>query len=331
MRSQLVRILLVFCLLFAMPLYAHRFAPSILKVSQVGINDFNIVWKTPAQSMSSTPLRPIWPKTCGITSESPSQLEGTGVVSQWQINCKFDVDGIVGERLSVDGLGTNQASAILIISLLDNREYQAVLDSDSPWFVVPREPDMTEIMISYPLLGAQHILEGIDHLLFVFGLLLLVGGGSRLFWTITAFTFGHSITLALVTLNIIAFPSDLAEFIIAASILLLALELARKEDPGFLWKNPWWLAGGFGLLHGMGFAGALAETGLPQNQVPLALLFFNLGIEIGQLVFIVAVYFLWFIFRSILSDRILVRTVPVYILGGFSAMWCIQRGVDLIY
>ena len=331
MRSVSVRLLLVFFILFATPVSAHRFAPSILKVSQVGLNEFNIVWKTPAQGVSGTPLRPLWPSSCNINSQSPPQLEGTGVVSQWQVACKFGKDGIVGQKLSVDGLAANQASAILIISLLDDRAYQTVLDSDSSSFIVPREPDVGEIIISYPLLGAQHILEGIDHLLFVFGLLLLVGGGSRLFWTITAFTLGHSVTLALVTLEIVVFPSDLAELVIALSIFLLALELSQKENPGFLWKNPWWLAGGFGLLHGMGFAGALAETGLPQNQVPLALLFFNLGIEIGQLLFIATVYLVWFFSRSIVPDNFLVRKIPVYILGGLSAMWCIQRGMEVVY
>ena len=331
MRSLSTRLLAVFCILFATSVSAHRFAPSILKFSQVGLNEFNIVWKTPAQGVSSIPLRPLWPNSCEINSESPPQLEGTGVVSQWQVACKFGKDGIVGQKISVDGLGSNQASAILIISLLDDRAYQTVLDSDSSSFIVPREPNVGEIILSYPLLGAQHILEGIDHLLFVFGLLLLVGGGSRLFWTVTAFTLGHSVTLALVTLEIVAFPSDLAELGIALSIFVLALELARKENPGFLWKNPWWLAGGFGLLHGMGFACALAETGLPQNQVPLALLFFNLGIEVGQLLFIAAVYLVWFFSKSIVPDNLLVRKIPVYILGGLSAMWCIQRGMGLIY
>jgi hypothetical protein len=231
----------------------------------------------------------------------------------------------------VEGLGVNQASAILILSLLDNREYQAVLNANSPSFLVPREPDAGDIMVNYPLLGGQHIWEGVDHLLFVFGLLLLVGGGKPLVWTITAFTLGHSVTLALVTLKILTFSSTLAEFLIAVSIFVLALELAGKENSGLLWKNPWWLAGGFGLLHGMGFAGALAEIGLPQNEVPLALLFFNLGIEIGQLLFIFAVYVLWLLFKSVVPKNPLLMKVPVYTLGGLSAMWCIQRGTELIY
>ena len=117
------------------------------------------------------------------------------------------------------------------------------------------------------------------------GLLLLVGWNRRLIYTVTAFTLGHSVTLAMVTLGLFDYPVSLVEFMIALSIYVLAVELARGSA-GALWRQPWWLAGGFGLLHGMGFAGALAETGLPQSNVPLALLFFNVGIELGQLAFI---------------------------------------------
>ena len=134
-----------------------------------------------------------------------------------------------------------------------------------------------EVAGDYSLLGMEHIWGGMDHLLFVFGLLLLVGGGARLLWTITAFTIGHSITLSLVTLGFFDYPVALVEFAIALSIFVLAVELTRISRHDMLWRNPWWLAGGFGLLHGMGFAGALAETGLPQDNVPLALLFFNVG------------------------------------------------------
>ena len=158
-----------------------------------------------------------------------------------------------------------------------------------------------------------------------------VSCGKRLLWTITAFTVGHSITLSLVTLGFFDYPVALVEFTIALSIFVLAVELTRKSRNDILWRNPWWLAAGFGLLHGMGFAGALAETGLPQGNVPLALLFFNVGIEIGQIAFIVAVLALWYLLRKPLGpwqDRLL--PVPVYILGALSAMWCIERALEVI-
>jgi hypothetical protein len=218
-----------------------------------------------------------------------------------------------------------------MVRLLDGRNYQQVLDAEKTDFVIPIEPGASKVMGDYTVLGMEHIWGGVDHLLFVFGLLLLVGGGTRLLWTITAFTVGHSITLSLVTLGFFDYPVALVEFAIALSIFVLAVELTRTGTHDILWRNPWWLAGGFGLLHGMGFAGALAETGLPQDNVPLALLFFNVGIEIGQLAFIFLVLAIWYLIRKPLApwrERLL--PVPIYVLGAFSAMWCIQRGLEAL-
>ncbi|MAT93081.1 MAG: hypothetical protein CME59_10815 [Halioglobus sp.] len=311
---------------------AHRFAPSLLQVTEIAQQHYNMVWKTPAQATSKVPLRPTWPETCAVESPTQPQLEGTGMVSTWQLRCSgLGEDGLVGETVGVSGLGANQASAMVMINLLDGRSYQQVLNAEQPEFVVPAESSAGEVMSDYTVLGVEHIWGGIDHLLFVFGLLLLVGGGARLLWTITAFTVGHSITLSLVTLGFFDYPVALVEFTIALSIFVLAVELTRRERNDLLWRNPWWLAGGFGLLHGMGFAGALADTGLPQDNVPLALLFFNVGIELGQISFIVAVLALWFLLRKPLQpwqERL--WPVPVYILGALSAMWCIERGLEAL-
>ena len=324
-------LLLLLVVLFAHNASAHRFAPSLLKVTETGVGQYNMVWKTPAQGTSNVPLRPTWPDDCAVSNASPAQLEGTGKVSSWQLSCQFGEAGLVGQTLGVAGLGANQASAMVMVSLLDGRSYQAVLNAEQADFVVPEEPGAGEVMSDYSLLGMEHIWGGIDHLLFVFGLLLLVGGGKRLLWTITAFTVGHSITLSLVTLGFFDYPVALVEFTIALSIFVLAVELTRKQRNDVLWRNPWWLAGGFGLLHGMGFAGALAETGLPQDNVPLALLFFNVGIEIGQIAFIAVVMVLWLLVRRPLApwqDRL--WPVPVYVLGALSAMWCIERGLEVL-
>ena len=332
MKSLRLLLTLAMTLLVTQFAQAHRFAPSLLKVSEIGPNQYHMVWKTPAQGTSNVPLRPEWPPSCEVRNASPPQLEGTGKVSSWQLYCTdLGEDGLVGETLGISGLGANQASAMVMVALLDGRQYQEVLNAEQPEFVIPAQSSAGEVMSDYSLLGMDHIWSGIDHLLFVFGLLLLVGGGTRLLWTITAFTVGHSITLSLVTLGFFDYPVALVEFAIALSIFVLAVELTRTSRHDILWRNPWWLAGGFGLLHGMGFAGALAETGLPQDNVPLALLFFNVGIEIGQIAFIAAVLALWYVLRRPLAtwqDRLL--PVPVYILGALSAMWCIQRGLEVL-
>jgi len=325
-------VVVVFSLSVAQVAHAHRFAPSLLKVNQIADQQYNMVWKTPAQGTSNVPLRPVWPDSCEVKNASPPQMEGTGKVSSWQLHCRgLGEDGLVGETLGVAGLGANQASAMVMISLLDGRQYQQVLNAEQAEFVVPQESSAGDVMSDYSLLGMEHIWGGIDHLLFVFGLLLLVGGGTRLLWTITAFTVGHSITLSLVTLGYFDYPVALVEFTIALSIFVLAVELTRVQKHDMLWRNPWWLAAGFGLLHGMGFAGALAETGLPQDNLPLALLFFNVGIEIGQIAFILVVLALWALLRRPLApwqDRLL--PIPVYILGALSAMWCIERGLEVL-
>ena len=324
--------LLALGLLLVQAAEAHRFAPSLLKVTEIADQQYAVVWKTPAQGTSSTPLRPLWPDSCEITNSSPPQMEGTGRVDSWQMRCdQLGEDGLVGETLGVDGLGPNQASALVMVSLLDGRNYQQVLDAGQTQFVIPAESSAGEVAGDYSLLGMEHIWGGMDHLLFVFGLLLLVGGGTRLLWTITAFTVGHSITLSLVTLGFFDYPVALVEFAIALSIFVLAVELTRIRKHDMLWRNPWWLAGGFGLLHGMGFAGALAETGLPQDNLPLALLFFNVGIEVGQIAFILAVLAIWYLVRKPMApwrDRLM--PVPVYVLGSLSAMWCIERGLEVL-
>jgi hypothetical protein len=332
MKSLRLLLTLAMTLLMTQFAQAHRFAPSLLKVSEIGPDQYHMVWKTPAQGTSNVPLRPEWPSSCEVRNASPPQLEGTGKVSSWQLHCTdLGEDGLVGDTLGISGLGANQASAMVMVALLDGRQYQEVLNAEQPEFVIPAQSSAGEVMSDYSLLGMDHIWSGIDHLLFVFGLLLLVGGGTRLLWTITAFTLGHSITLSLVTLGFFDYPVALVEFTIALSIFVLAVELTRTSRHDILWRNPWWLAGGFGLLHGMGFAGALAETGLPQDNVPLALLFFNVGIEIGQIAFIAVVLALWFVLRRPLAtwqDRLL--PVPIYILGALSAMWCIERGLEAL-
>jgi hypothetical protein len=291
-----------------------------------------MVWKTPAQGVSNTALEPTWPESCEITNASPPQMEGTGVVTSWQLQCSaLGEAGMVGQTLGVAGLGANQASAMVMVSLLDGRQYQQVLDTEQSSFVVPAESTAGDVAGDYTWLGVEHIWMGFDHLLFVFGLLLLVGGGTRLLWTITAFTLGHSITLSLVTLGYFDYPVALVEFAIALSIFILAVELTRVEKHDALWRNPWWLAGGFGLLHGMGFAGALADTGLPQDNVPLALLFFNVGIEAGQIVFILVILAVWYVIKKPLSPwQDTLYPIPVYILGALSAMWCIERGLAIL-
>jgi len=344
MKRMIFLLYLVAMLLPSQEVEAHRFAPSLFKLTEVTPNVFAVVWKTPSEATSSIPLRPTWPEGCRASQQSEPVAEGTGVVSTWNLNCvDIGPQGLVGQTLGVTGLAENRASAMVSLVLLDERVYQGVVNAGQPQFQIPEQPSSQRVMVEYAWLGGEHIWGGIDHLMFVFGLLLLVGAGTRLLLTITAFTVGHSVTLALVTLGFLTYPVSLVEFAIALSIFVLALSLTEdgsESKPSLFQRHPWWLAGGFGLLHGMGFAGALAEVGLPQNNVPLALLFFNLGIELGQISFVLLVLgFGWFGLRvwrgQHSSERPqsgpeIWRLVPVYLLGGLSVMWCIERGLEVL-
>lgn len=325
-----MRLIWVVLLLLPSLASAHRFAPSLLQIDELTSSRYAMTWKTPLQAVSPVPLVPLLPEACSVIAESPSVQEGTGVVIQRVIDCAGE-DGLVGQQIAVSGLAENQASVMLTLNLRDETSYQQVLTAAAPRYVIPSRPDIGSVVVDYSRLGAEHIWAGLDHLLFVFGLLLLVSGGRRLVLTITAFTLGHSVTLAMVTLGVFDYPIALVEFLIAVSIFVLALELSRQGKQSRLWRQPWWLAATFGLLHGMGFAGALAETGLPQGKVPIALLFFNIGIELGQLAFIAVLLVLWLLLKQLMGERALAwRPLPVYFLGALSAMWCIERGLAVV-
>ena len=206
-----------------------------------------------------------------------------------------------------------------------------MLTADRPVFTVPRAAGPAGVAALYGRLGVEHILSGFDHLLFVFGLVLLVAGRRRLVATVTAFTAGHSVTLALASLGVVHVPPAPTEAAIALSIYVLAIELtrsrgSRQKGPTWLRRSPWSMAALFGLLHGLGFAGALSEVGLPEGEIPAALLAFNVGIEIGQLAFVALVVAAgWALAR--LPRRLpapLVRS-PAYVIGSLAAFWFFER------
>ena len=301
---------------------AHRFAPSALDVRALSNGEISVVWKTPVQVTSNVPMLPVAPAGCAVISETPWFPEGTGKVLRQQWSCGgASLEGLV---LSVSGLAANQSSAVVSVRPQPDVFFQEVLTVQNPEFLVPAQRSALSTALHYFWLGAEHIAVGTDHLFFVAGLLLLVGWGRRLFYTVTAFTVGHSMTLALVSLGIVTNPESLIEWLIAVSIWLLAVELSRPGRESRLWQRPWYLAGGFGLLHGMGFAGALAETGLPQLYLPTALLFFNLGIEVGQLAFIALMTGVGFVVTRFSQVTWLSR-VPVYVLGAVSTFWVLDR------
>ena len=325
---------LLVLLLVSSAVSAHKFAPSLLKLTELpsptlATQRYHMLWKTPAQSASKVFLKPRWPEDCVSSLQSPSRAEGTAAITIWHLDCEFVDGNLAGQILGVTGLADNQASAMVVVELLNGVTYQQLLSAERSEFEVPAASEGAGVFRDYIGLGVEHIWSGFDHLLFILGLLLLAPTRVRLIATITAFTLGHSATLSLVALGFFSYPVAFVELVIALSIFLLALELARDDGGGRLWRRPWWLAGSFGLLHGMGFAGALLETGLPQDNILLALLAFNLGIEFGQLIFVALALTIWLIAAQPLRLVVVpLRLVFVYAFGGLSAMWCMQRAIE---
>jgi len=239
--------------------------------------------------------------------------------------------GLVNETIVIDGLSATQTDTLLRIQLLDGSMHTTVLRPDSPSFVVPEKASKTKLAGSYLGLGIEHILGGFDHLLFVLGLLLIVQSIRLLIKTITAFTLAHSVTLAMATLGFVYVPQAPVEAVIALSIIFLATELSKQHrgETGLTTRAPWLVALCFGLLHGFGFAGALTEVGLPQSDIPLALLFFNVGVEVGQLMFVSGVLVVtWMINKMKLRWPAWVEHAPAYAIGSLAAFWFIQRTVS---
>jgi len=314
-------------LLAAAPAEAHRLAPSLLELHEGEGGRFQVTFKTPLLQAPGAELRPVLPAHCAPLAPPAIETDVASATLRSSIDC--GTLGLVGHTLRVAGLGASQTDALVRIELADGRTLRAVLSSDSASLSVPAQEDRRQVFASYLRLGLEHILGGLDHLLFVLGLVLLVAGGRALLATVTSFTLGHSLTLSLAALGFVRFPTRIAELAIAASILVLATELAREPGarPGALRRFPWAMALLFGLLHGFGFAGALAEVGLPSGEIPLALLAFNGGIEVGQLLFVAALLAARFALRPALAwaPRVLAR-VPAYAIGSLAAYWCFQRG-----
>ena len=309
----------------AAPASGHAFAPSLLEVRETTPGHAVVRWKQPAVRVTGSGLVPIMSESCRRTGELQTSVEDIGIVASWEIDC---VGGLVGQMIRVEGIGASRANVLLRLVLADGRSMRHVLTEDHPSFVVPEREGTLDVIAGYGRLGVEHILTGFDHLLFVLGLVLLVGGGRRLLGTVTAFTLGHSVTLVLAILGFVRVPQQPIEAGIAFSIYVLAVELAPRGSPKatLLQRAPWLAAGLFGLLHGLGFAGALAQVGLPQGEIPLALFSFNVGIETGQLVFVGVVLATWAALRALpVRWPSPITYIPAYTMGTLSAFWFFQR------
>lgn len=309
--------------------FAHPLAPSLLELRELGAGRVEVAWKTPLLRPRGGDLAPSLPARCRPVSPATTTRDEIAVWRRWTADCGRE--GLVGAQVGVSGLADSGLPALVRVTLADGRLVQGVVTGARPSLAVPPLPRPRDVLRDYARLGVDHILGGPDHLLFVFGLVLLARTWRRVAATVTAFTAGHSVTLSLAALEFVTVPTAPIEMLIAASVLVLAAELAREPDrPTLVRRRPWAMAATFGLLHGLGFAAALAETGLPHGEIPLALLAFNAGIEAGQLAFVLVVLAAGRLVRRVplrVPDR--ARRVPVYAMGTLAAFWWWERTAAL--
>jgi hydrogenase/urease accessory protein HupE len=326
--------LLVLALLGALapaaPIRAHQFAPALLEIEELSAEEAGVKWKQPTVRVQGSQLRPVLPVECEGVGDPEVKKDGSGTRARWRIRCP---GGVAGKWVGVEGIASSQADVLLRVALRDGRRLRHVLKAEAPSFRIDAASGRAGVFRDYAALGVGHILLGWDHLLFVLALVLLVGWGRSLAWTITAFTVGHSVTLALASLGVVHVPQAPIEAAIALSIYILAVELtsSRRTDNSLILRAPWTVASGFGLLHGLGFAGALAEVGLPTAEIPLALLSFNAGIELGQLAFVGAVVTLVAVLRRVpVAWPRWSPAAAAYGIGAIAAFWFLQRVVALM-
>lgn len=305
---------------------AHPLAPALLQLQESAPGHYDVLWRTSVTRSQRLDVAPELPADCVAAGTPQIATEGgDAVVARWQVRCDA---GLTGRRIAVQGLAQSGINVIVHISSAEG-VVDALLGPDQTDFVVPQPAVQQSVFVSYLRLGVEHLLGGFDHLLFVAGLLLLVRRWRPLLITITAFTLGHSVMLALASLGLIAVPQALTELGIALSILLLAVEIARPASaaPSVLRRRPWLMAAGFGLLHGLGFAGALTEAGLPKNAMVQALLAFNIGIELGQLLWVMVLLGLAGAGLRLWKapSEIMTRVPPAYLIGSLAAYWCWDR------
>jgi hydrogenase/urease accessory protein HupE len=267
---------------------ADEYRPAFLELKQIANDEFGVLWKVPAIGGLRPNLYLRFAADVEIATPARGSMVGGAFIERF--NIRRD-GGLAGTEIVVQGLTGLSTDVLVRIESLDGSTEVARLAAANPSFVVQGSLTRIEVASTYTLFGIEHILEGVDHLLFVACLILIAGTRRRILITISGFTIAHSITLTLAALNIVRLPIPPIEAVIALSIVFLAREIALERRDTLTWRYPITVSASFGLLHGFGFASALGEIGLPQTEIPAALLAFNLGVEIGQILFVCSIMF----------------------------------------
>jgi hydrogenase/urease accessory protein HupE len=296
----------------------------------MGPETYSFLWKKPTGGEIEIQIAPKVPEGCGLQTPDRQLMTPGAMIVRGTLTC---AGGLAGKTISIVGLEATITDVLVRLHHADGRLESHLLRPQTPSVTLGAVTTATERALGYVQLGVQHILLGVDHLLFILGLMLIVSDRWTLVKTITSFTLAHSITLAIATLGYASAPLPPLNAAIALSILFLGPEIVRtwRGETSFTIRHPWVVAFAFGLLHGFGFASGLTSMGLPKAEIPLALLLFNVGVELGQVAFVLLVILLERSFR-VLEVRWpgLVERFPGYAVGTLGAYWTIQRTLMLL-
>lgn len=306
---------------------ADELRPAYIQLDEVQSGEWRVVWKVSENSRLGRNGRLILPANCDLVDNRNPEREAGNLLFRGTLKCNGQVQG---QQIGLAGLEATNTDALVRVAPLASELITLRLTAQAPSAEIPSVTAgvVNNVVLTYTVIGIEHILFGFDHLLFVLSLVLLLSGWQRIAWAVTAFTVSHSITLVGTTFGWFALPTRPVEAVIALSIVFLAAEILKREpgQPRLSEQYPWLVAFVFGLLHGFGFAGALAEIGLPTSDRPLALFSFNIGVEVGQLIIVaIALLVLHQLDRLLRKPSPWIRIVPAYFIGTMATYWFIER------
>ncbi len=320
----MTKYILFLFVLFSLKGWSHEIRPAYLQIIQTSETTYEVYWKVPSMGDAVPKIKPVFPPSFNIQILNvPNQIPGS-VIYSYKISSE---ESLQGKILTIDGLNKTLIDVLVNVTYLNGQKVTLMLQPDKDSSIIPGETSKMDVIKTYTKLGFEHILLGIDHLLFVLALIIITKGKWRILKTITAFTLAHSITLSLAVLGYVNFPTAPVEAVIALSIVFLAVEIVKNLNgkPTLTSRKPWLVAFTFGLLHGFGFAGALANIGLPQQDIPLALAFFNVGVELGQIAFVIVVLIVIKLLSTKNNWPVFIKKAPAYAIGSMAAFWMIER------
>ena len=321
----------VFLLVYFLPnVHADEYRPAFLQIKQVTEHQFEMLWKVPARGDKRLKLSVVLPSNSKIIVPKRTTFVGNAFIER---STFLHQGELAGKPISIDGLNKVSTETLTRIEWLNGEIETARLTPTSSSFLVQGIPSTFNVVHTYIIFGIEHILQGIDHLLFIACLIFIARTWRRLLITITGFTLAHSVTLTVAALGYFRLPIPPIEAVIALSIVFLAREIIMERRDTLTWRYPISVSASFGLLHGFGFASALSEIGLPQTEIPAALIAFNAGVEIGQILFVAAILILIWLNKITLNKFKLNsgKFIPIiekpitYGVGGVAMFWVIER------